>query len=128
MMRDFNVGVLPVVRQGIPIGVVTDRDLAVRVIAESRDPSKMHVGEAMTSEVFWVYEDEDLDRAIEAMGNWKISRLFVKSHDGKLSGIVSAADIAALSTPERVSDLMRVLGASYWEKHLETVAPAVRGR
>lgn len=127
-MRDLNVGVLPVMKHGHLAGVVTDRDLAIRVLAVPRDPAHTLVGDAMTAEVYWVYDDEDLDRAIEAMGVWKISRLMVKSRDGQLTGIVSAADIAALSTPERVADLMRVLGTAYWEKHLEKVAPKVRGR
>jgi len=122
-MKDFNVGILPVMESGEAIGVITDRDLAVRVLVQGGDIGQVLIRQIMTPDVLWMYEDEDLDDAIEVMGHRKISRLLVKDRNGRLSGIVSAADVAALSTPERVGDLMKVLGTSYWRKHLETVPP-----
>ena len=122
MMRDHNVGILPVMENGNAIGVVTDRDLAIRALAGSSDPSHLPISQVMTPEVLWIYEDEYLDDAIEAMSDRKISRLLVKNRNGKLIGILSAADVATLSTRKRAGDLMRVLGGSYRHNHIASVA------
>jgi CBS domain-containing protein len=120
-MRDLNVGILPVVEAGEAIGVVTDRDLVLRVMADGRETNEVPLWQVMTSDVLWMFEDEDLDEAIDAMAERKISRLLVKSRQGALIGIVSAADVAALCTPEQVGALMNALGTAYWQKHLEAI-------
>ena len=122
MMRDHNVGILPVMENDNAIGVVTDRDLAIRALAGSRDPSHVPISQVMTPEIFWMFEDEYLDDAIEAMSDRKISRLLVKNRNGKLIGILSAADVATLSTRKRAGDLMSVLGGSYRHNHIASAA------
>lgn len=122
LMKEHNVGILPVLESGRAIGVVTDRDLAIRALAVSSDPSHVPISEVMTPEILWMYEDEFLDDAIEAMSDKKISRLLVKSRSGEMVGILSAADVAALSTRKRAGDLMNVLGGSYRHNHISAVA------
>ena len=122
MMRDHNVGILPVIENGIAVGVVTDRDLVIRALTESNDPSQVPISTVMTPEIFWMYEDEYLDDAIEAMSDRKISRLLVKNRGGNLIGILSAADVATLGTRKRAGDLMSVLGGSYRHNHIASAA------
>jgi len=122
MMRDQNVGILPVMENGIAVGVVTDRDLVIRALTESNDPSQIPVSKIMTPEILWMYEDEYLDDAIEAMSDQKISRLLVKNRSGTLIGILSAADVATLGMRQRAGDLMSVLGGSYRHNHIASAA------
>ena len=125
LMQEQNVGILPVMENDAPIGVVTDRDLALRALTQSNDPSNLPISEVMTPEILWMYEDEYLDDAIEAMIDRKISRLLVKNRSGKLIGILSAADISTISARKRVGDLMSALGGTYRQNHIATAAVRV---
>jgi CBS domain-containing protein len=93
-MRDLNVGAVPVCDEVGLIGMVTDRDLVVRVMAERRDPKAVRVGEAMTPEVIFCMEDDDAEKAAHIMAQKQIRRLPVLSKDKKLVGIVSLGDLA----------------------------------
>lgn len=118
MMRDHNVGILPVMQDGKAVGVVTDRDLVIRALTDASDPAQVSISQVMTPEILWMFEDEYLDDAIEAMIDKKISRLLVKNRGGKLIGILSAADVGTLGTRKRAGDLMNVLGGSYRHNHI----------
>lgn len=121
IMDRFHIGMLPVLENGDPVGVVTDRDLAVRALTAAFDPTRITIRQVMTPQVLWMYEDDDLDAAIELMSEHKISRLVVKSRSGDMVGILSAADIAVMSGHEKIGELMQVLGCAYWKKHMATV-------
>src|SRR5919198_6527482 len=76
LMRDSDVGSLPVVGEdGVPVGVVTDRDLAVRLVAEARDPRMTRVEEVCSRELVTVQPDESLDEALKRMAAHKVRRL-----------------------------------------------------
>ncbi len=94
VMARTDTGVLPVVEDGQVIGMLTDRDLAVRVVAAGRDPAKTKVREAMTSGVEHCFEDDDLDTVVEKMTEQRIRRLPVLSREKRLVGIVSLGDLA----------------------------------
>lgn len=93
-MKDLNVGVMPVSREDSVVGVVTDRDIVVRGIAERRDPSKTAVRDIMSSDVFTCTENTDIQEAAQAMKKNKVRRLVITDTAGKPVGIVSLGDIA----------------------------------
>lgn len=94
LMKTLDIGVLPVCDEEGLVGVLTDRDLVVRVLAASRDPKAMLVGEAMTPSVVYCFEDDDVEHAAAVMAGQQIRRLPVLDKNRKLVGIVSVGDIA----------------------------------
>ncbi len=97
VMRREDVGPVPVVNDEQSkqlIGIVTDRDLAVRVVAESRDPNHTRVSDVMTTTIFACRPDDDLSSAIKAMEEHQIRRIPVVDEDGRIAGIISEGDVA----------------------------------
>jgi CBS domain-containing protein len=92
-MAREDVGPIPVVEEGRLVGIVTDRDLVVRVLAEGRDPQTTTVGEIASRDVVTVSPDEDLDRALQLLAQHQVRRLPVVEGD-RLVGIVAQADVA----------------------------------
>jgi CBS domain-containing protein len=93
LMKSEDVGVLPVVEDGQLVGLVTDRDLVLRVVAERRDPLQTQVGDVMTKAPVTVTPDTRLSRARELMERHEIRRLAVTKGD-QLVGILSLGDLA----------------------------------
>lgn len=94
-MRDLDVGPLPVCGNDDRLaGMITDRDITVRAVAEGKDPKTTRVREAMTEEIVFGFEDQDLDDAARMMEQKQIRRLVVLNRDKRLVGIVSLGDIA----------------------------------
>ncbi|HEX5468259.1 MAG TPA: CBS domain-containing protein [Gaiellaceae bacterium] len=92
-MASEDVGPIPVVEGDRLVGLLTDRDIVVRVVAEGRDPQSTSVGEVASSDLATVSPDEDLDRALQLLAERRVRRLPVVE-GGKLVGIVAQADIA----------------------------------
>ena len=93
VMASEDVGSVPVVKGGRLVGIVTDRDLVVRVLAEGRDPNSTTVGEIASSDLETVSPDDDLGTALRKMASSKVRRLPVVEGD-QLVGIVAQADVA----------------------------------
>lgn len=110
VMRREHVGPVPVVsdeRTRELIGIVTDRDLAIKVVAESRDPNSTTVGDVMTNTIVVCREDEDLCSAVAAMEEHQIRRIPVIDQGGRLVGIISQADVATrVHEPERTAEMV----------------------
>jgi CBS domain-containing protein len=94
MMRDEDVGLAPIVEGDRLVGTLTDRDIAVRVVAEGRDPEATTAREVASTDVVTVDPDQDLDEALRLMARHQIRRLPVAEEDGRLVGIVAQADVA----------------------------------
>ena len=99
-MAELDVGVLPVGENDRLVGMLTDRDIAIRAVAQGRGPDTK-VREAMTPEVRYCFEDEDLDDVVQNMGENKVRRLPVMSRDKRLVGIVSFGDVALYGDSEQ---------------------------
>jgi CBS domain-containing protein len=94
VMKDFDIGALPVVDDGEPVGMVTDRDIAVRVVADGRDPKRTTVREALSQGIVHAYDDQSLEEAANLMQEHQVRRLPVLNRDKKLVGMVSMGDMA----------------------------------
>jgi CBS domain-containing protein len=92
-MKRRNVGVLPVVEGKKPIGVITDRDITLRAVAEGADVNKTKAREVMTREPYFVYEDQTINEACELMEKNKIRRLIVLNREGALAGVLTLNDV-----------------------------------
>lgn len=97
-MRDFRVGCVVVVRDGRPVGIITDRDLAVRVVAEGRDADRTLVSEIVTYEATTVPRDAGVETAVRLMSERGVRRLPIVTDDGRVTGIVTADDLTVLLT------------------------------
>jgi CBS domain-containing protein len=97
LMRQANVGILPVVEEGQVCGVITDRDLVVRAIAVGADLASTPVGECATGDPVVAHPDWNLDQAMEAMARAQIGRLPVIDDDNTLAGIVTLGSLALRS-------------------------------
>ncbi|MGH9946869.1 MAG: CBS domain-containing protein [Pyrinomonadaceae bacterium] len=119
MMREGDVGSMPVVDGGKLVGIVTDRDIVIRAIAEGKD-SETPVGEAMTAELFTVKADDYVFEAIRLMGDKQIRRVPVVNDDGTLAGIIAMADVA-LETEDQleIAETLEEIssGSSFWSKN-----------
>jgi CBS domain-containing protein len=95
LMRSENIGSVVVARDGEPLGLVTDRDLAMRVLADAQDPTVLRVEEVMSPQPIFISERRSLDDAIATMRDIGVRRLPVVDQVGQLQGIVSLDDILA---------------------------------
>lgn len=118
LMREGDMGAMPVVEDGKLIGIVTDRDIVVRAIAEGRDAAT-EIGEVMTTEIFSAKEDDFAFEAIRLMGDKQVRRIPVITDAGELAGIIAMADIALEMEDEReIAETLEEIssGASFWSK------------
>jgi CBS domain-containing protein len=106
MMRDEDVGLAPIVEGDKLIGMLTDRDIAVRVVAEGRDPNQVKVAEVASKQVVTIDPQQDLDEALRIMAKHQVRRLPVVEEDGQLVGVVAQADIAREGDDKKTGKLV----------------------
>ena len=94
IMKQEDAGVVPVTENGRLTGMVTDRDIAIRVVAEGRDPQSTSVREVASKDLVTVDPEQDLDEALRLMAKHQVRRLPVVEEDGRLVGVVAQADVA----------------------------------
>ena len=140
MMRDEDTGVIPVVEPGetpsdsvtevqrVPartsangrlVGLITDRDIVVRAIAEGRDCRTTRAEEVMTEELHAVRPNDRVIEAIRKMGDKQVRRLPVVDREGNLRGIISMADIALETEADReLGEALEEIssGSSFWNR------------
>lgn len=108
MMVDKDCGMIPVVdSEGVPVGAVTDRDIATRIVACGKDAASATAGDAMTAPVTTVSSDTSLHDATCVMEAEKIRRVIVVDGNGKLAGVAALADLARHGKDEATAHVVR---------------------
>jgi CBS domain-containing protein len=107
-MKELDVGPMPVCDYDRVVGMLTDRDITVRAVAEGRDPRSTRVRDVMTRNVVSCSEDDAVEEAARLMQERQIRRLLVLDRDKRLIGIVSLGDLAAeAEDPYRMAEVLQ---------------------
>lgn len=101
LMKKHDIGSVPVYKNDRPVGFVTDRDIVVSCVASGHRPDDP-ISLAMTRDVFFVYQDQDINEAIRMMEQNQISRLLVVDRGERPVGMLALRDIALRSSDERI--------------------------
>ena len=111
LMKVGNIGAIPVVegeQNRKLVGIVTDRDLALHIVAEGRDPRSTKVGAVMTGNVVTCMADDDLQKALDAMAEHQLRRIPVVDAANQLVGIIAQADVATrVDQPEKTAEVVK---------------------
>ena len=106
MMRDEDVGLAPIVEGQKLIGTLTDRDIAIRVVAEGKDPESTTVREVASTRLVTLDPEQDLDEALRLMAQNQVRRLPVVEEDGKLAGVIAQADVAKHAPESKTGEVV----------------------
>jgi CBS domain-containing protein len=113
LMRDRDVGAVPICESPETkrlVGIVTDRDLALRVVAAACDPKSTCVRDVMTREVFTCRPEDDLQKVLELMEQRQVRRIPIVDRENRIVGIIAQADIATrLKDPQKVTEVVEVI-------------------
>jgi CBS domain-containing protein len=122
LMADLDFEALPVSENNRLTGMITGRDIAIRVVVESRGAAEITVSEAMSSEVLYCFENEPISDVAQKMNDWWVRRLPVVNKDKRLIGIVALADVtllqAAAPTTRLVGEPSQRLRAARSERRI----------
>ena len=95
LMRDMDIGILPVTEDGEIVGMLSDRDIAIRAVAEGADPAATPAREIMSREVISCYADQDAREIVNVMEQKKVRRVVVVDRNNEAIGLISVDDLAA---------------------------------
>jgi CBS domain-containing protein len=108
LMREVHIGSLPITNDEQLVGMITDRDITTRVVAEAADLEKTSVGDVYSRDLISVEPDNNLDEALRLMARHQVRRLPVVE-DGRLVGIVAQADIARWENEKKTGELVEAI-------------------
>ena len=106
MMRDEDVGLAPIVEGKKLVGTLTDRDIAIRVVAEGQDPQATTVRDVASTKLVTIDPEQDLDEALRLMAQHQVRRLPVVEEDGNVVGVVAQADVAKHASEDQTGQLV----------------------
>ncbi len=111
LMKENDIGPIPIVESQNSkrlVGIVTDRDLALKVVAEGRDPQTTPVKQVMSISVITCHDDDDIETALNAMSAQQLRRIPVVDDNNMLLGIIAQADIATrMDAPEKTAEVVK---------------------
>jgi CBS domain-containing protein len=111
LMKSGDIGSIPVIENEQTqklVGIVTDRDLALMIVAEGRDAKSTKVEAVMTHKVVTCLADDDLQKALDAMAEHQLRRIPVVDNDNKIVGIIAQADVATrVDQPEKTAEMVK---------------------
>ena len=111
MMKRENIGPVPVIENEQTrklVGIVTDRDLALKIVAEGHDAKSTRVEAVMTRKLVTCHAEDDLQKALDAMAEHQLRRLPVVDADNKIVGIIAQADVAVRAhQPEKTAEMVK---------------------
>jgi CBS domain-containing protein len=107
IMKQEDAGVVPVTENGRLTGMVTDRDIAIRVVAAGKDPQSTAVHEVASKNLVTLDPEQDLDEALRLMAQHQVRRLPVVEEDGRLVGVVAQADVARVGDDTKTGQVVQ---------------------
>ena len=111
LMKSRNIGSIPVIdntKTQKLVGIVTDRDLALSIVATGRDAKSTNVDAVMTYKIVSCLADADLQKALDAMTNQKLRRIPIVDRDNRIVGIITQADVATrINQPEKTAKMVK---------------------
>ena len=107
--KEFEIGTLPVEEKGKVIGLITDRDLVTRGIADGWDFKQKHARDIMTKDIVFCYDDQELSDVAHLFEEKKLYRLPVMDHGGKMVGMFSVSDLAQHASYELTGEVMHAV-------------------
>lgn len=110
-MRDMDCGFMPLAENDKMIGMITDRDITVRAIAEGKDPANTPARDVMTAKTYYCYDDQDIEEVCNNMGEIQVRRLPVVNREKRLVGIVSMGDLAQSASRPNVGQTQQQITA-----------------
>lgn len=114
-MGSQNIGALPVVENGKLIGMLTDRDIAVRAVGANKDLSVVEVRDIMSDECFWCTENEQLNDAVRIMEANQVRRLPVMNDNREIVGMLSIEDVAVHAPESLTGEVLKAIAANKHE-------------
>jgi CBS domain-containing protein len=112
LMREHDCGAIPVVENGKPVGIVTDRDIAIRVVAEGKNPADRSVGDIMSSPVITAHPTDGAETLLRKMQREQVRRVVIVDDGGSCVGIVAQADIALALDEARTGEAVAEISES----------------
>ena len=116
LMKSDDIGPIPIVEDEqtrMLVGILTDRDLAVKIVAEGRDPNSTKAEEVMTRKVVTCHADDKLQKALDAMSEHRLRRIPVVDKNNCVLGIIAQADVATRTNrPEKTAAMVREISKS----------------
>jgi len=110
LMEEEDIGSLPIVEQGARlVGMLTDRDIAVRVVGHGLDPDTTHVGQIASTDLVALTPDHDLDEALALMAREQVRRLPIVGRENELVGVVAQADIARAGKEKTTGEVVEAI-------------------
>ena len=111
LMKSDNIGSIPVIENRQThklVGILTDRDLAMRIVAEGRDARSTKVQAVMTGKVVTCHAEDDLQKALDAMSEHQVRRIPIVDDEDKILGIIAQADVATrVNQPEKTAQMVK---------------------
>jgi len=111
MMKSENVGSIPVIENDQTkrlVGIVTDRDLTLKIIADGLDAESTKVDSVMTQKVVTCHTEDDLQQALDAMAEHQLRRIPIVDNDNRIVGIIAQADVATrVDQPEKTAEMVK---------------------
>jgi CBS domain-containing protein len=119
MMKKTNIGSIPVIENEQTrklVGIVTDRDLAMKIVAEGRDAKSTKVEAVMTHKVVTCRAEDDFQKALAAMSEYQLRRIPIVDNNNKILGIIAQADVAVrVNQPEKTAAVVKEISESNGE-------------
>lgn len=115
-MRDNDCGFMPLAENDKIVGMITDRDITIRAIAEGKNPAETQARDVMTAKTYYCYDDQDVEEVCNNMGEIQVRRLPVVNRDKRLVGIVSMGDLAQSASRPNIGQTEQQITAQVQER------------
>lgn len=114
-MRTQNIGALAVIEDRKLVGMITDRDVAIRAVGANKDPATTNVGDIMSDDCFWCAENEELEDAVRIMEMYQVRRLPVMNESKEIVGMLSLEDVAVHAPASLTGEVLKAVASKKYE-------------